>query len=161
MCLGLQTTIAKLEQTIADQRQELERLRGTPATAAAGADVQLTTPNAGQEQAQTPDRSPQEVSKAMDNTPGHATNAEAGEQSTPQPHTQGAVVIDYCYAVAGSRCRSTEALLNIELHGSRIVGGRIKEVSILLRAFPHRKKVQSGSIISAPTVGEETALDCS
>jgi hypothetical protein len=36
----------------------------------------------------------------------------------------------------------TVALLNIELVGAIIVGGRIKEVPTIIRAFPHRSKYQ-------------------
>jgi hypothetical protein len=40
------------------------------------------------------------------------------------------------------QARDTVALLHIELLGSRIGAGKIKEVSIVLRALPHRKNTK-------------------
>lgn len=98
--------IAQLEQTIADQRQELEWFRETPerSAEAVGSVVQQhTDPNCEQEEAQTPAAKPREASNTMDNAPGQATDAEVGEQRTLQPHAQGAVVFGCCYVVIASR----------------------------------------------------------
>jgi hypothetical protein len=59
---------------------------------------------------------------------------------------------DSVEAVGAVCCRKgTVALLNSEPLGSRIVGGKSREVSRILRSFPHRK-TPSGSIFSAAPV---------
>jgi hypothetical protein len=52
---------------------------------------------------------------------------------------------------SGTSEKTTAALLNIELFGSRIVGGKLRGLNKFLSLYP-KEKTPSGSIISATVV---------